>query len=441
MPGKNLSHPFFLFYRALWRMAKPFLKRHARLSDGWQERIASPHWLGSDFPQTEDGRRIDVWLQAASGGEARLAEAICEQLAPDIPMRMVIATWTRQGREIADAALLRLKKALPLLHAATRFTPIDDPDCVSRALDEARPRVVALLETELWPGLMAACRDRDIPVIVLNGRLNRSTMRFKNFFPSLSRRIAPQKILAVSAEDCRRYGAMFRCTAESMPNIKFDLAMRSLDTPPEPLPLAGCFPAPVFLFASVRHGEYRQLPRHFHAILNRRQGTVIIAPRHMHSAEGWQELMEDLGFRVRLASTLQEGKSLEAGTVVIWDRFGDLPRLYALASAVFVGGTIAQGGQNFLEPLSAGIEPFIGPSVENFSWALSREPAQSPSLEEAELVHMIKKPAEIIGAMLDYSGKPLDRDAVRSRFRAWLAGRVGGAALAAGEIQRHIPRP
>ena len=54
---------------------------------------------------------------------------------------------------------------------------------------------------------------------------------------------------------------------------------------------------------------------------------------------------------------------------------------------------------------------------------------------------MIKKPAEIIGAMLDYSGKPLDRDAVRGRFRAWLAGRVGGAALAAGEIQRHIPRP
>ncbi len=440
MPARNLSHVFFLFYRALWRLANPFLKRNDRLADGWQERIADPSWLGGDFPWAEDGHCVDVWLQAASGGEARLAEAICEQLDPYVPLRMVIATWTRQGREIADAALLRLKSSRPLLHAVTRFTPLDNPDCVCRALDEAAPRVVALLETELWPGLMAACKDRDIPVIVLNGRLNRSTMRFKNFFPSLSRHIAPQKILAVSKKDCERYSSMFRCPAETMPNIKFDLSMRSLDTHLPDLPLGKCFPEPVFLFASVRHGEYRHIPRHLHTILEKKKGTVIIAPRHMHSTEDWREVMADLGFRTLLASRLQEGQSLDPGTVVIWDRFGDLPHLYALASAVFVGGTVSQGGQNFLEPLSAGIEPCIGPSLENFSWALPGGPDGSPSLEDAGLIHLIQKPCGIIDAMLAYAEHQPSRNSVRERFRTWLSARVGGSALAAREIERHIIR-
>ncbi len=440
MPGNDLSHPFFLLYRALWRMAYPFLKRSPRLSDGWQERIVEPHWLGNDFPAAGDGHRVDVWLQAASGGEARLAEAICGQFDASRPLRLVISTWTPQGRAIADAALERLKSSHPLLQAATRFTPLDNPDCVSRALDEAAPRVVALLETELWPGLMASCRVRNIPVIVLNGRLNRSTMRFKNFFPSLCRHIAPQKVLAVSPEDCSRYVSMFRCQADTMHNIKFDLSLHSLETPLPPHPLASCFPGPVFLFASVRHGEYRQLPRHFHKILRREQGTLIIAPRHMQSTKSWFELMTDLGFEAVRASSLQEGSPLAPGTAVIWDRFGDLPQLYALASAAFVGGTIAQGGQNFLEPLSAGIEPFIGTSVENFAWALAKDPAGTPSLEAEGLIHMIRKPCDIIDEMLAYAGRPPSRESVRERYRLWLSRHVGGAAAAAAEIESLLHR-
>jgi len=435
MPVNDLSHPFFLLYRALWRMAYPFLKRSARLSDGWEERIVDPNWLGDEFPPDADGRRIDVWLQAASGGEARLAEAICGRFDPSIPLRLVIATWTPQGRDIASSALEALKRTHPLLRAATRFTPLDNPDCVSRALDEAAPRVVALLETELWPGLMAACRERDIPVIVLNGRLNRSTMRFKNFFPSLCSHIAPQKVLAVSPEDRGRYASMFRCRAETMHNIKFDLSRHSLETPPPPHPLASCFPRPVFLFASVRHGEYRQFPRDFHKILDGEKGTLIIAPRHMQSTVGWFEMVTDLGFRAVRASSLHEGEALAPGTAVVWDRFGDLPQLYALASAAFVGGTISQGGQNFLEPLSAGIEPFIGPSVENFAWALTKEPDGTPSLEAEDLIHMIRNPRDVMDAMLAYAAQPPSRESVRERYRSWLSGHIGGAAAAAREIE------
>ncbi len=160
----------------------------------------------------------------------------------------------------------------------------------------------------------------------------------------------------------------------------------------------------------------------------------------MHSTEDWREVMADLGFRTLLASRLQEGQSLDPGTVVIWDRCGARPHLYAVAYAVFVGGTVSQGGQNFLEPLSAGIEPCIGPSLENFSWALPGGPDGSPSLEDAGLIHLIQKPCGIIDAMLAYAEHQPSRNSVRERFRTWLSARVGGSALAAREIERHIIR-
>ena len=65
------SRPFFRFYRALWTLAFPFLKRNARLSDGWNERLAPDDWLEPDLPR-RNGRCADIWIQAASGGEARL---------------------------------------------------------------------------------------------------------------------------------------------------------------------------------------------------------------------------------------------------------------------------------------------------------------------------------------------------------------------------------
>ena len=440
MPERNLSHPFFILYRVLWRIARIFLRRSPRLAEGWEDRLIPQEWLAPELslPDSES-RRADLWLQAASGGEARLAEAICQSLDPSLPLRLLITTWTAQGRDVVKAFLPALRQSHPLLEAAVRFAPLDSPEHVCRALSLARPRLVALLETELWPGLMAACRDMGIPVIVLNGRINQSTVRFGNFFSSLIRSIAPESVFAVSEEDRSRFAAMFRCPSSTMPNVKFDLSMRSLDAPSKPHELSSCFKGRVYLFASVRSGELKRLPRHFSEILKADpQAVIIAAPRHMHSAAEWRDLLEDLALRPVLASSLRPGAAVPFGRAVVWDRFGDLPQLYALAAAAFVGGTFSQGGQNFLEPLAAGIVPCVGPSTENFAWALGQGAGGTPSLEEAGLLHRVRSPGDAVRFMIASAESPLGRERVRQRYCSWLAARTGGSILCAHEIERRI---
>ncbi len=441
MPDCNLSNPFFLFYRGLWRIARIFLRRSARMAEGWEERLIPDAWLNPEFSRADgEGHCIDVWLQAASGGEARLAEAICRTLDPAMPLRVLITTWTEQGRDVVREFLPGLRESHPLLEAAVRFAPLDSPEHVCRALSIAKPRLVALLETELWPGLMAACRDMDIPVIVLNGRINRSTSSFGKIFTSLTRCIAPESILAVSGEDRDRFSAMFHCPSGIMPNIKFDLSMRSMDAPQPPHELSSCFRGRVYLFASVRSGELKLLPSHFKEIIRAdRDAVIIVAPRHMHSVPAWKKLLEKLSLRPLLASDLQPGDAISGERAIIWDRFGDLPQLYALASAVFVGGSFAQGGQNFLEPLAAGVIPCVGPSTENFSWALSTGDG-SPSLEEAGLLHRVQTPQDAVRFMIASAEKPMDKERVRERYGSWLAGHTGGSSLCAREIERHLRR-
>ena len=431
MASSLFSRPFFRIYRLLWRLAFPFLKRSSRLSDGWNERMVPGDWLLPDLPQ-KDGRAADIWLQAASGGEARLAVAICRSFRPDAALRILVTTWTRQGRDVVELALPSLKESHPNLVVAVRFAPFDHPGIVRRALAEASPRLVALLETELWPGLMAACREKNIPVHIFNGRINSSTAHFGRLFSSLMADIAPAAVHAVSRYDQQGFSAIFPCPADRMTNIKFDLAAQTLDAPLPATERLFTAAGPVFLFASVRQGEETRIPgqlsRLYKAVPN---AAVIIVPRHLHRVPAWKSVLEDLAFMPMLISELAPGSPLPRKRVLIWDRFGDLPQLYAAARAVFVGGSFGQGGQNFLEALAAGRVPCIGPSAHNFLWALGTGEPSMPSLVEAGLLRVAHTPKDVINIMLEQAASTRDRNTVREAFRTWLLPRQGGSAATA----------
>lgn len=431
MASSLFSRPFFRFYRALWTLALPFLKRNARLSDGWSERLAPDDWLEPDLPR-QDGRCADIWIQAASGGEARLAVVICQNFRPDVALRVLVTTWTRQGRDVVEKALPALRQSHPHLMATVRFAPLDRPDVILRALSLARPRLVALLETELWPGLLASCREMNIPVQVFNGRINSSTAHFGRLFSSLMTDISPAAVHAVSRYDKQGFSAIFPCPVDRMSNIKFDLAAQTLSAP---LPsTSSLFKAadPVFLFASVRRCEETRIPgqlaRLYKAVPN---ASVVIVPRHLHRVAAWKSVLDDLAFMPVLLSEMPPGGTLPCRRVLIWDRFGDLPQLYASARAVFVGGSFGQGGQNFLEALSAGRIPCIGPSAHNFLWAMGIGDPSMPSLVEAGLLRVAHTPRDVISIMLEQAASTRDRHTVREEFRKWLLPRQGAAAATA----------
>jgi len=445
MASSLFSRPFFYGYRLIWKLAHPLLKRSKRLADGWEERFAPEGWLEPDFPASEaghhDGHPVDLWLQAASGGEARLAVSLCRSLKNDTPLRVLIVTWTRQGRDVVEASLPVLAKSHPLLRIAVRFAPFDHPDIVRRAIRQARPRLLALLETELWPGLLAACKDAGVPVRIVNGRINSSTANFGRFFPKLMADIAPEGIRAISEEDCRSFSSVFSCpscSVEEMPNIKFDLAAELLEKPLVNTMPGIALDGPLFLFASVRKGEETRLPGQLQCIYNAcPNARVIVVPRHLHRAEAWKSVLGDLGYRPRLLSEQDPQLPLPHKSVLVWNRFGDLPQLYAAASAVFVGGSFGQGGQNFLESLAAGRIPCIGPSAKNFLWAMSGTASQ-PSLEEYGLLRVGRTPQEVMDIMLEQAEHPGDRETVREQFKAWLAPRLGGSSHAAAWLEEKL---
>lgn len=436
MAAALFSRPFFFVYRTLWNLLLPFLKRRPRLADGWRERLIPEDWLHQPSSPCS-GHPIDIWIQASSGGEARLALAICQKFNAALPMRVLITTWTRQGRDVIEKAIPTLQSTHPSLSILVRFAPLDHPDIVRKALDMASPRVMVLLETELWPSLLAGCREKHIPVHVFNGRITQSTVLFGKMLSSLMEEISPLSIYAISSHDQNGFQSIFPCPVGTMPNIKFDLAAQNIEPHLSDQFCLFRTNDPVFLFASVRECEEVRIPGQLKRIYQSvPHAAIIIVPRHLHRAKSWKSILEDLGFSVILATDLLPSRPLPRKHILIWNHFGDLPHLYAAADAVFVGGSFGQGGQNFLEALSAGRVPCIGPSASNFLWAIHSEAGNLPSLEEAALLRIARTPKEVIDIMLDEAAHVSDRTAIREKFQNWLAPRQGGTLFTARHIEK-----
>ena len=444
--GNLLIH----LYGLAWTLARPILRRHHRLREGFSWRLVPDNWAG---PLTADGQKqppqTDVWIQAASGGEAYLAWEIAARL-PELrqktgkqngdPLHLLVTTWTRQGLEILQAMTAKLTSMHPELSIRVTFFPLDTLGLMERALRQARPKVVALLETELWPGLMLACARHHVPVLVLNGRMTDKSLRqyrhLQNLFQDFWQQIAPQRIAAISPEDGKRFAELFGSErVKLVSNIKFDRALPSNTDTPCPSELLELLPPATHggrtvLLASVRAEEEEALMGVLRYLRTGRTEktlpTIIIAPRHMHRVQHWLDQLRKDGITPLTRASRTE--AFPAASVIVWDRFGELGHLYKLADAVFVGGSLAPlGGQNFLEPLGMGKIPCCGPSLENFIWALQGTP-QDPedTLEARGLLHRCRDAHAVAVTLKQTLAESPSPDTVLARFREWLDPRLGG---------------
>ena len=430
-------------YGLSWTAARPLLRRHKRLRDGFDSRLVPSGWPAD--PGDSRPLRTDIWLQAASGGEAYLVWELLRHFAtlhgPGKDMRVLATTWTKQGLETLQKMRAMLEAEHPWLEIRTAYFPLDAPEIMRRAVAQARPRVVGLLETELWPGLMLACRKQNVPMIILNGRMTEKSLRnylrleAAGFWSAMP----PEHVCAISQADAERFARLFDARrVEVVPNIKFDRAAAagSISVSGELLRLLPreAHAGRTVLLASVREQEEPELLATIRA-LREENPTVIIAPRHMHRVPAWQKLLEGKG-------VLREGRTapFDAGSLVIWNTFGELGQLYQCADAVFVGGSLAPlGGQNILEPLALGRVPCTGPYLDNFAWAL--EPCGGhDSLEALGLLRRGSDGGGIAGLLRDQLALPEAADAVRGRFRNWLAPRLGGSERCAGRLLELLDR-
>lgn len=427
-------------YGLLWRLARPILRRNKRLADGFDRRLVPKDWAAP----------ADVWMQAASGGEAYLVwetlAALPSTMVEEKPLRVLVTTWTRQGLEVLQGMATTLGQSRPDLHIQVALFPLDHPALMYRAMNMVQPKVVALLETELWPGLLLACKRRKTPVLVLNGRLTAGSLRSYRLLDTLAsgywNAVGPTTVCAMSDKDARRFERLLPpervCRA---PNIKFDRALTALASGAESAAsqaasdsgtmqaLRALLPpaAPVILLASVREEEERFLLPELRALAaNHPEIVLVIAPRHMHRVNAWLDGFA--GRSLRLRSALTPELPARPGQIIIWNTFGELSQLYKLATAVFIGGSLAPvGGQNFLEALAAGRIPHTGPHLDNFLWAVDAG-SGSESLEACELLRRFPNAEALIAALLAAVQAVEAPETVRSRFLHWLEARKGGAA-------------
>jgi len=414
----------FSVYDMLWRIALPVLRKNRRLSVGFNNRILRSPLKGN----------ADIWIQAASAGEAYLAWELLKSLPGPRRINTVLTTNTLQGKEILDLAVADINRHGRRIEAQVTYFPFDMPSLMARAVHRVRPRVMVLLETEIWPGLLLALKQHACPTVIVNGRMTLKSFSRYKIWPAVWPPIGPDRILAISKEDAGRFAALFgHSSVTTMPNIKFDRVQKTDDTENA----LGTFDSVVergvdfAVLGSVRREEETDVQQIL-CDLNARQPDAVIGlfPRHLHRVPHWRDVLHrlDLSWELRSAITTP----VKAGRVILWDVFGELNTAYQRASAAFVGGSLAPlGGQNFLEPLIAGVTPVIGPHWKNFAWI-------GAQIISRGLVHQADSWQDVSKCMATEMAHPEEKKTVISKAAAYIRKRQGGTKAACELIMEYL---
>lgn len=319
-----------------------------------------------------DGRPT-IWLHAVSVGETQTAVPLLANLRAALPdHRLIVSTTTATGQAVA--------RGRADLSDGVCYFPFDWRFAVRRALDRINPRLVILMESELWPNYLDECRRRGIPTLVVNGRISdRSFARSQQsggivrWLYKKPTRFAMQS--ETDAERARRLGAPSDRVAVCG-NLKYDVRepvedearARAIRELVERLSLEG---APLLVAGSTCEGEEEILLSAFREVRKRRGGEnvrILIAPRHPERFDAVARLLDGSGLRYLRRTAVQEAASDgEPVDVILLDSIGELARLYRYAAVVFVGGSlVTKGGHNVLEPALFGRPIIVGPHMENF---------------------------------------------------------------------------
>ncbi|MCJ2163017.1 MULTISPECIES: glycosyltransferase N-terminal domain-containing protein [unclassified Pseudodesulfovibrio] len=420
--GKTAVDMALAAYGLGWKGILPLLKLNPRLKEGWNQRTLSE---GLPAP-------AHLWIQAASGGEAYLAWEVLKRLESPFPesLRVLVTTNTLQGYQTLIRAAEDINGQKAGLAVQPWYFPFDAPKMMQKLVSRVQPKLALILETEIWPGFLRACKRHDVPVLLANGRMTTKSLAGYLTWPGLFRALAPDRIMAVSETDGQRFGTLFgRDRVWTMPNIKFDRMgdagpvarkdnpLRELIGPKEDFVILG----------SVRRQEHSEVARLAAGLMSKRPGTILgLFPRHMHHLEIWRKSMDAVGLKWTLRSQLK-GQAAP-GTVILWDSFGELVPAYGLAKAAFVGGSLAPlGGQNFLEPLTCGVTPVTGPHWKNFNW-VGREIIDSGlAIEAADWQDALKSLDKIL------TDTP-SRKAVAAKANQYIRDRRGGTEAVCKQV-------
>ena len=317
-----------------------------------------------------------LWIHAVSLGETRAAGALITALRSAVPgLRIVLTNGTATGRAAA--------RELVRDGDEQAWLPVDTPGAVRRFLRHFRPRAGVLMETEIWPNLLAETRAIQLPVVLANARLSERSRRrgrrvdlvLRPAFESLA------IVLAQSQADAQRLTEAGAVDVRIVGNLKFDLA-------PDPeLSTLGrrwkeAAGRPVVLAAITREGEEALLLAAWRGVAEPRP-LLVVVPRHPQRFEAVAELVAASGFALVRRSAWASLPPAAAAAADVWlgDSMMEMPAYYALADIALLGGSfLPLGGQNLIEAAACGCPLVMGPHTFNFADAASLSLAAGASV-------------------------------------------------------------
>ena len=318
-------------------------------------------------------RRPSIWVHAVSVGEALAARPLLRALRSAYPQhRLVVSTTTVTGQRVA--------RGFGEVDAVC-YAPFDFPLFVNHALDRIAPELLLVVDTEIWPNLLRACRRRGVGALIVNGRISDRSFRRYRLVRCCMRRVLADvgRVCAQTEEWGRGFVAIgaepSRVTVTG--SLKFD-AVAGLSASARVRDggdrgnLRATFEfarrRPVVIAASTLRGEEEPVLRAFARVRQvAPDALLVIAPRHPERFDEARRIAERAGNRVDMRSDLVPGRDPGA-EVVILNTLGELGRLFDIASAVFVGGSLVPaGGHNLIEPAAFGRAIVVGPHMENFA--------------------------------------------------------------------------
>ncbi|MGS0647892.1 3-deoxy-D-manno-octulosonic acid transferase [Komagataeibacter melomenusus] len=395
-----------------------------RLARGKETRASLPQRRGWATRARPPG--LLAWLHAASVGETVALLPVVEHLlGADPALHVLVTTGTVTGSAI-------LHERLPAIagqdRVITQFAPLDVPRWGARFLDYWRPDVGALVESEFWPNLIAACHARKMPLALLNGRMSdRSLASWRRAACLLARMLSAFAwVMARSTEDAAR----LRHGGATRIDLIADLKDAAAPLPQDPAAgrrlhaLLGS--RPVWVAASTHEGEDATI---IAASALVRQAVpdalTILIPRHPERGADIASLVDPAAPRRALgqAPAAQDG-------LWVCDTLGETGLFFALGAPVMMGNSLpgcAGGGHNPLEPARAGCPIASGPRVSNFRQAYARM---------ADCVQSVETPPDLARWLIPLLQNPEARHKAGARARqhaqpdSTLARRIAHALLA-----------
>ena len=402
-----------LIYTLMWWLALPLVlarlwlrgRQEPGYRQHWAERLG---WYSNGNGKASAGAPLSrakeptLWVHAVSVGETRAAEPLIDALLFDYPdSRIVLTHMTPTGRAAGKELYARHGARL-----VQSYLPYDTGTMVRRFINHFQPTVCLLMETEVWPNLIAVCVKRRVPVVLVNARLSERSLRKAQRLGVLMQdaTAAITLVAAQTAADGERARSLGAPQVAVTGSIKFDVTAPQTALATGTLLRGRIGARRVLLCASTREGEEVLILDAFVRAALAADVLLVIVPRHPQRFDDVAALIEQRGLTLLRRSQMTERESglVESGLagpamsadvqVLLGDSMGEMFAYCAACDCAFIGGSLLPlGGQNLIEACAMGKPVLVGPHTFNFALVTEEAIAYSAALRVPDADQLMRQ--------------------------------------------------